>query len=582
MTKTTRRAFLSSVVALIICLTMLIGTTFAWFTDTASTAVNTIKSGTLDVVLEVATEFETAADGSKIPTAWTEVTEDTTLFKNVNGDDILWEPGAGAEEWFRIRNNGNLALKYQFMTNYANATKTDDGKTLADVLMVQNVAYEIENGELGGRIIYQDITGNANTDGYAPMKNAKFEEYLLPGESRTMYVCIVWQPTDHDNDFNVEGGLSIDLGINVLATQYTYEYDSTDNKYDEEAGFGWDGTVATQQELEAVTDNENKTVEISTPNLLAAFAVSVNNGNNYLNYTVTLDEDLNLNNHEWTPIGTATNAFWGTFDGNGHTISNLKITSGANVGLFGHITLSPKNYTPGIKNLTINNVTIAADNSGAFVGNANTTTRNAGNGGALILSDLKLTGKVTIEGKNVGGIIGTEWTDFQIAATNITIDVKDGSYVKGSGVIGGVFASTPHGTVKNITSNMNVIASGDENGAVTAGGIVGCAGWTLTDVTCTGNVTVTNAAQAANDKYTVGKIVGKEANNPYWKYYGNTTKKYGSEFENFTANNTISITLTDNTALTGNGLTNSDKKGSLNLVDYEQSLVGAPIWDWLW
>ena len=50
-TKTTKRALLSSVMAMLLCITMLIGTTFAWFTDSASTAVNKIQAGTLDIQL---------------------------------------------------------------------------------------------------------------------------------------------------------------------------------------------------------------------------------------------------------------------------------------------------------------------------------------------------------------------------------------------------------------------------------------------------------------------------------------------------------------------------------------------------
>ena len=50
--KTTKRALFSSVVALLLCFTMLLGTTFAWFTDTASTGVNTIQAGTLQVALQ--------------------------------------------------------------------------------------------------------------------------------------------------------------------------------------------------------------------------------------------------------------------------------------------------------------------------------------------------------------------------------------------------------------------------------------------------------------------------------------------------------------------------------------------------
>lgn len=229
----TKNALLTSVISMVLCFAMLMGSTFAWFTDTASTAVNTIQAGKLDLVVEVATEFDQAGN----PTAWEEVNENTKLFKNLNGEDILWEPGAGAQEMFRIRNNGNLALKYKFEANYTGATKTKDGKTLADILKVQGVAINIENGELNDRLVYSDVTGAAENDGFAPLKDMEFEEYLLPGEARTLFTAIVWQPTDHDNDFNVVGGLSIKLGISVSATQYTYEYDSEDNQYDKDAQY---------------------------------------------------------------------------------------------------------------------------------------------------------------------------------------------------------------------------------------------------------------------------------------------------------------------------------------------------------
>lgn len=112
------------------------------------------------------------------------------------------------------------------------------------------------------------------------------------------------------------------------------------------------------------------------------FRDTVNEGNSFLQYTVgktaetvphnvRLYTDLDLGNEEWTPIGICDNPFMGDFDGQGHTISNFKITSGTNVGLFGQITMkSGTNYLPGIFNLTLNNVTIQADGSGAFVGNS--------------------------------------------------------------------------------------------------------------------------------------------------------------------------------------------------------------------
>ena len=105
--KSTKRALISSTLALLMCVAMLIGTTFAWFTDTASTAVNKIQAGNLDVDLEMST------DG----TNWESAEGKTLTFKtkdNRAADQILWEPGCTYElPQLRVVNKGNLALKYK-------------------------------------------------------------------------------------------------------------------------------------------------------------------------------------------------------------------------------------------------------------------------------------------------------------------------------------------------------------------------------------------------------------------------------------------------------------------------------------
>ena len=112
--KTTKRALLSSVMAIVLCLAMLIGTTFAWFTDSASTAVNKIQAGTLDVALEMKD-----AQGN-----WVPAEGQTLTWKKAAGapagEQILWEPGATyALPELRIVNKGNLALKYKVVITAA-------------------------------------------------------------------------------------------------------------------------------------------------------------------------------------------------------------------------------------------------------------------------------------------------------------------------------------------------------------------------------------------------------------------------------------------------------------------------------
>ena len=86
--KSTKRALLGSVMAMVLCLAMLIGATFAWFTDTASTGVNKIQAGNLDVALEMKD-----AAGQWVPA------EGKTLdfVKAAAGEQVLWEPGCTYE-----------------------------------------------------------------------------------------------------------------------------------------------------------------------------------------------------------------------------------------------------------------------------------------------------------------------------------------------------------------------------------------------------------------------------------------------------------------------------------------------------
>ena len=108
--KSTKRALLGSALALFVCVSMLIGSTFAWFTDSVTTGSNIIKSGNLDIVLEYSEDNGTT---------WTNAEGKILEFKDLNGNaNILWEPGCTYKlPLLRVRNNGNLALKYTIAVN---------------------------------------------------------------------------------------------------------------------------------------------------------------------------------------------------------------------------------------------------------------------------------------------------------------------------------------------------------------------------------------------------------------------------------------------------------------------------------
>ncbi len=225
-----RRTLISSIIAIVISFSLLIGVTFAWFTDTAQSGINKIKSGDLDV--KIAYEGE-------------ELTKNTKIFLDGNGEEMIWEPGASTYGDFEIANDGSLALKFQFEIIYMNATETPSGKTLADVLSVYAVALEKETGAdetMGDARLDALVVGEA-VPGYDKDNAPKFsdgvavEAFLLPQEAVSLEIGVFWNPTDNDNEFNVDGGLSIDFAVSLVATQADYEVGADGFIYDANATY---------------------------------------------------------------------------------------------------------------------------------------------------------------------------------------------------------------------------------------------------------------------------------------------------------------------------------------------------------
>ena len=203
--KSLKRALLSSAFSLIICVAMLIGTTFAWFTDTASTAVNKIQAGNLKV--DIVDKNGNSLNGKSLN------------FRDVNNKtDILWEPGAKFNlDSFKIVNKGNLALKYKVIISGINGSAK----------LLEAIDFTVKIGDAAEAAL-ADWEGVLLPDGAAaadtmPVKETKL--ITISGKMRE----------DAGNEYQ---GLSIDgIGITVLATQYTYENDSIGNTYDREAAY---------------------------------------------------------------------------------------------------------------------------------------------------------------------------------------------------------------------------------------------------------------------------------------------------------------------------------------------------------
>ena len=216
--KATKRALLTSVMALVMCVVMLVGTTFAWFTDTASTGVNKIQAGNLDVKLSYLTKEN----------VWQEVTETTKLFD----DEALWEPGHTEVAYLMVENVGNLALKYQLSVNVANEVTSTSviGNTLklSDYIKMGVVDGQTEafTNREAARGAVQDA-GNIAT--YTKNGN------IAAGGGAQYVAMVVYMPETVGNEANYAVGKtipSIELGVKLFATQDTVEFDSFNNQYD--------------------------------------------------------------------------------------------------------------------------------------------------------------------------------------------------------------------------------------------------------------------------------------------------------------------------------------------------------------
>ena len=271
MTKTnSKKALLSSAFALVLSVAMLIGTTFAWFTDTASTGVNKIQAGNLDIEVE----YRTSSEGD-----WKTLDNATDLF---GAEGTLFEPGHTRVVELKIKNAGNLALKYKIGMNVVSETaginKAGNPYKLSNYLKVATTAILACN------------TGNLTTDTTAAWfdtavfkknfslwkNNQNFGNFelektddgivnqLLPG-GEVILGMKVYMPETVGNEANAissDKAASINFGLNVVATQYTYENDSYGNTYDKDAAYPV--IVSNQQQAnDAITNAADKKANIS-------------------------------------------------------------------------------------------------------------------------------------------------------------------------------------------------------------------------------------------------------------------------------------------------------------------------------
>jgi len=227
-TKSTKRALLMSALALLMCVSMLIGTTFAWFTDNVTSTNNIIKAGNLDVELEY-------YDGD----SWEKVKADTNVFEA----NTLWEPGHTEVVYLKVSNLGSLALKYQLGINVASEIESISVETNKAFKLSDFIKFSVVGNVNGETAPFADRdTAVAEAKNVAD-GNKKLSEgysdagFMLSGDEIYM-AMVVYMPEEVGNAANHKTGEptpKINLGLNLMATQKDFEEDTYGNDYDVDA-----------------------------------------------------------------------------------------------------------------------------------------------------------------------------------------------------------------------------------------------------------------------------------------------------------------------------------------------------------
>lgn len=220
--RSTKRALLLSALSLLLCVSMLVGSTFAWFTDSVTSKNNIIKSGNLEV--ELYYTYDPAVANDAASTAWEKVDSTTDIY----GKDNLWEPGFTKVAYFKVVNKGNLNLKYQLAADVY-AEKAGTNKAGEKFLLSDYIRTDV--------VTLADTRDTILAKKGVPMKaSLGMSNGILAPEANAVVGMAIWMPTTVGNEANHNGDApEITFGINLIATQATVENDSFGPDYDEDA-----------------------------------------------------------------------------------------------------------------------------------------------------------------------------------------------------------------------------------------------------------------------------------------------------------------------------------------------------------
>ncbi len=401
------------------------GGTIAWFTDSVESKSNKIEAGNLDIDLYMYNgttgQYEEITDKSAPIFGGA-----ASLVAQNNNADTLWEPGKTQVAYLKLVNNGNLALKYNVSLNVLSETNN----------LSQAMLYAITPNAQNGSVTAWNA---ANAQAVVTGEQKVSGEVSMGVDAEHYFALSIHMDEEAGNEY--QGGTA-EFDITVYATQDTVEHDSFDNKYDAGANDAdvnftslWDGNIPAEMPETLVVDGATQTIHVKDA---AAFAYlstlsekwadfyTDGNGREYSNYangagvayyysgqwTVSLEADIDLNNHQINPVSLVIGEATGdsAFKGNNHVIRNINTTTGlfANDSRITYADLNLENVeaTNGaltgssrtsIRNVTVKNATISGtDYVGGLVG--------------YIYGDVigckVIDSSVTASGKEAGGLIG--------------------------------------------------------------------------------------------------------------------------------------------------------------------------------
>ena len=364
--KNTKRALLASILSVALCCAMLIGSTFAWFTDSVTNTGNRIQAGNLKIDLLMDKQdgkgYVSIADGEG------DIFDEAEIAQNSSA--TLWEPGKTQIVYLGVQNQGSLALKYNIRLDV-----TDNGLVGALEYAVLDGAQadaltDVTDWEALKAAAGAQQTGDIKAGRTTAAPNGRLDEIVNGIANETDYFALaVHMKEDAGNEYQ---GKDITIDVTVIATQATAESDSFDDQYDANAEYA-DIYVSSEEEFtQALMDAEDGDI------------IALNPGTEIAN-PVVVDKDVTI-------IG-------GIFSGtaNDHTIT----IRSDNVVLKDMVIENPSNtkygvYLPtGSKNVTIDGCTIGANKK-----MAHSVWIDGGNQGSVTIKNCEISRPINLLGYN--------------------------------------------------------------------------------------------------------------------------------------------------------------------------------------